>query len=54
MKHPTQGFIKGVKDSSPDIIKQLESQGWFRCQDRNDPTPYKEVKKKATKKKEDK
>ena len=50
MKHPTQGFIRGVKDSSPDVIKQLESQGWYRCQDRNDATPYKAATKKTTKK----
>jgi len=54
MKHPTQGFIKGVKDSSPDVIAQLESQGWYQCQDRNDATPYQEPKKtKSKSKKED-
>tara|TARA_R100000458_G_C8206251_1_gene195182 strand:+ start:556 stop:714 length:159 start_codon:yes stop_codon:yes gene_type:complete len=50
MKHPTQGFIKGVKDSSPDVIAQLESQGWYQCQSRSDATPYKApAKKKAEK-----
>lgn len=53
MKHPTQGFIRGVKEDSPDIINQLESQGWYRCQDRNDSTPYKtpDKKKKSSKSK---
>ena len=46
MKHPTQGFIKGVKEDCPDVIKQLESQGWYRCQDRNDATAYKASTKK--------
>tara|TARA_R100001463_G_scaffold32022_6_gene71940 strand:+ start:1209 stop:1373 length:165 start_codon:yes stop_codon:yes gene_type:complete len=49
MKHPTQGFIKGVKDASPDVIAQLESQGWYQCQDRSDATPYKAPAKKAKK-----
>ena len=53
MKHPTQGFIKGVKEDSPKVIEQLETQGWYRCQDRNDSTAYKAPakKKKSTKKK---
>ena len=53
MKHPTQGFIKSVKEESADVIKQLETQGWYRCQDRNDSTAYKAPtkKKKTTKKK---
>ncbi len=52
MKHPMQGFIKGVKKDSPDIILQLKSQGWYQCQDRNDATPYKApVKKKSKAKK---
>ena len=51
MKHPTQGFVKSVKDSSPSVIKQLESQGWYRCQERNDTTPHKAPAKKTTKKK---
>ena len=50
MKHPTQGFIKGIKDASPDVIKQLESQGWYRCQARNDATPYKAPAKKSAEK----
>ena len=49
MKHPTQGFIKGVKDASPDVIAQLESQGWYQCQSRSDTTPYKAPAKKAKK-----
>ena len=50
MKHPTQGFIKGVKEESPDVIKQLEAQGWYRCQGHNDDTPYKAPSKKDSKK----
>tara|TARA_Y100000401_G_scaffold2268_1_gene1669 strand:- start:1637 stop:1789 length:153 start_codon:yes stop_codon:yes gene_type:complete len=46
MKHPTQGFVKGVKEESSDVIKQLETQGWYRCQSRSDTTPYKEPAKK--------
>jgi predicted RNA binding protein YcfA (HicA-like mRNA interferase family) len=49
MKHPNQGFVKGVKEESPDVIKQLETQGWYRCQSRSDTTPYKEPAKKETK-----
>ena len=52
MKHPTQGFIKSVKEESAEVIKQLETQGWYRCQDRNDSTAYKApAKKKKTAKK---
>lgn len=56
MKHPTQGFIKGVKEDSSKIIEQLESQGWYRCQGRNDATAYKAPtkKKKKTSKKNEK
>tara|TARA_Y100001973_G_C5162120_1_gene314110 strand:- start:286 stop:468 length:183 start_codon:yes stop_codon:yes gene_type:complete len=54
MKHPTQGFIREVKDASPDIIKQLETHGWYKCQARNDATPYKEPTKKKTTKKSSK
>jgi len=50
MKHPTQGFIRGVKEASPDVIKQLENQGWYRCQSRSDATPYKEASKGKSKK----
>ena len=49
MKHPNQGFIKGIKEESPDVIEQLELQGWYRCQDRNDSTPYKAPTKKTKK-----
>ncbi len=50
MKHPTQGFIKGVKEESADVIKQLESQGWYRCQSRSNAAPYKKASKKKAKK----
>lgn len=50
MKHPNQGFIKDLKDECDDVIKSLEEKGWYRCQDRNDSTPYKAPTKKKTKK----
>tara|TARA_R110000824_G_scaffold165201_2_gene341762 strand:+ start:3096 stop:3248 length:153 start_codon:yes stop_codon:yes gene_type:complete len=50
MKHPTQGFIKELKESASDIIEQLETQGWYKCQDRKDSTPYKQPSKKTKKK----
>jgi len=49
LKHPTQGFIKGVKASAISVIEQLKNQGWFRCNGLKDATPY--VEKKKTKKK---
>lgn len=53
-KHPTQGFIKGIKPSAIKVIEQLETQGWFRCKGLKDATPYveeKKTKKKSKKKK---
>ena len=48
MKHPTQGFIKEIKEDATQVVAQLETHGWFRCQGKSDATPYK---KPATKKK---
>lgn len=52
LKHPTQGFIKAIKESATPVIKQLETHGWFRCKGLKDATPYSEAKadKKSSKK----
>tara|TARA_Y100001963_G_C6632286_1_gene376873 strand:+ start:246 stop:434 length:189 start_codon:yes stop_codon:yes gene_type:complete len=52
MKHPKQGFVKEVKEKHTDLIKSLESEGWYKCAGKKDVSLYKEpVKKKAKKKK---
>ncbi len=50
LKHPNQGFIKEVKETSSDIIDQLETQGWYKCKGIKDSTPYKKTSKKTKKK----
>jgi hypothetical protein len=51
MKHPKQGFVKEVKEKHSDLIKSLESKGWYKCTGRKDVSPYKKPVKKKTQKK---
>tara|TARA_Y100000114_G_C11670060_1_gene283324 strand:- start:513 stop:701 length:189 start_codon:yes stop_codon:yes gene_type:complete len=52
MKHPKQGFVKEVKEKHFDLVKSLESKGWYRCTSKKDISPYKNpVNKKVKKKK---
>ena len=47
MKHPKQGFVKEVKEKHTDLIKSLETEGWYKCAGKKDVSPYKKpVKKK--------